>query len=908
MILLKANSELKVIYSKLINTMGRDIKWTEVFVINNNNLILEGKDSVLLFDFGNKMISWNPVELHLKEESIVQITKYELLENVLNMTLYVFGKWKKIKGLTVEKDYSKLNILFGNFLNEINVEPVLAADNLRFFKGGIQITYEDIIQELLDRLKPQDEEESDETKDNESEGNEKGISKYNLGLWHKMVWTSGRYTFEREELSESDKAKSRIGNNFYMVAYKCPDCGEKLYLVIYPMGKELLIETDEKGVYLSRAYTCSTCHCLYTPKPHLLLSEGNVFCIDFEDDIEAYEDYLELIGKQGERTSNCNFNEYEADYNKKNSENELPFDETFRNMNSMSEKEIFVLQDKLESGFYPQKIAEKYYNIVESELKSRKYQVEDMENRSDGLTGKEKKQDAVTAINTAVQQETKGISNQSEIESGIQQESSINPKHGIKPETKSKLEGIISSKYSTRPRNSIDPLQKSKEDGTNVPKNLYADTSAIRSSDMNLHNQLIQGFDDMNINEDIDITVYNDKERELLQQVVTCKQKNYVNIIRVMEEIEKEDCSNSLKESILHSLKELSIKRGKKELDDISSKIPENISKAQYVKFKEAIELYSEIDHSNHRKHLDFKRDEAEKQEIAAYIKRANAKDRNSFLELYNKLKQEDFEKRNLDPFLENIYDKLYAIDEAAIKKICPDPAELVFDDGLEAYKEISSKDLLPELKSNILGMIDKRLTKLKMNECEQLVNKLSKDMSDIIPELSRIHFYDVRKGIRNNSEDEAAKIINKALDTYAAGRGRYEFPIVICDTSLKANGGKGFVLTADHIFYNNFIEADVIDVMKIENIINHKRLFSTGIFAETNNRKIKISNSLQLNKLESFAKVLHGFVSYLKEKPESRDISYLAKEKHSVKCCYRCGYVYKGGNVCPKCYAKFNE
>jgi hypothetical protein len=278
-------------------------------------------------------------------------------------------------------------------------------------------------------------------------------------------------------------------------------------------------------------------------------------------------------------------------------------------------------------------------------------------------------------------------------------------------------------------------------------------------------------------------------------------------------------------------------------------------------------------------------------------------------MKLYHKLKKEDFEERNKTPFLENIYDKIYASDEATIKRICPELADLTFEDGLQAYEEITSKDLLPELKSNILGMIDKRLTKIKMNECEQLVNKLSRDLSEIIPEYSRIHFYDVRKGMRSDSEDEETKIINKALNTYASGRGRYEFPIVICDASIKGNGGKGFVLTVDHIFYNSLVNTDVIDVMKIVNVITRKGLLSTGIYADTKNSgKVKISNSLKLDKLKPFTNVLQDFISYLKEKPESRDVSYMVKEKHDVKCCYRCGYEYKGGNVCPKCYAKFNE
>ncbi|MDF2942592.1 MAG: hypothetical protein K0S01_1450 [Herbinix sp.] len=943
MILLKANSELKVIFIKLINTMGRDFKWKEVFAINNNNLILEGKDSVLFFDFGNKMIGYNPVELHLKEDSIEQITKNEVLENVLNMTLYVFGKWGKIKGLTVEKDYSQLNVLFGNLLKEIDIEPVLTADNLRFFKGGVQITYEDIMQDILNKQKLQNEEENEKPESNKSETNKNEKSKYNLGLWHKMVWTSGYYSFEREELSESDKRKSRIGHNFYMVTSKCPVCREKLFLVIYPEGKELLIETDEKGVYLSRAYTCSKCHCLYTPKPQKLLREGNVFCIDFEDDIEAYEDYLELIGKQGERTSNCNFNEYELDYNKRNSENVAQLADIYSNIASMSEEEIVVLQDKMEAGFYPLKSSEKYYKAIDKELISRKHPPIAIENKSDSFKNKEKLQNATaqnaTAKDTLEQHKSKRNSDKSASEYRIKQdgalslENSINLKNSIKPENSiypgngTKLvkgintENSLNSDYSKRPElrreqaynisseYNLSQQQKNKNNESFVPKDLQTDIPVINTADYKFRNQAEQDFDGNDKNNGIDKAVYNSKEEELLQRVSICKEKNYANIIRVIEEIKKEDCNDSVKESFLHSLAELLEKRGKKELDAIILKVPENVSKTQYKQFKEMIEQYKEIDNSTHKKRLDLIRDEAEKQDIAAYIKRVNPKDRNSIMELYNKLKKEDFEKRNTTSFLENIYDKISAMDEAAIKKICPDPAELTFNDGLQAYEEISSKDILPELKSNILEKIDQRLTKIKMNECEQLVNKLSKDMSEVIPVNSRIHFYDVRKGIRNNSEDDETQIMNKALNTYAAGRGRYEFPIVICDASTKANGGKGFVLTADHIFYNSLVEADVIDVMKIKKIIEDKGLFGAGIYAETSHAgKVKISNSLKLEKLKPFTNVLNDFVSYLKEKPESRDISYMVKEKHNVICCYRCGYVYKGGNVCPKCYAKFNE
>ena len=44
---------------------------------------------------------------------------------------------------------------------------------------------------------------------------------------------------------------------------------------------------------------------------------------------------------------------------------------------------------------------------------------------------------------------------------------------------------------------------------------------------------------------------------------------------------------------------------------------------------------------------------------------------------------------------------------------------------------------------------------------------------------------------------------------------------------------------------------------------------------------------------MEHFLTKLNRFIQYLQEKPESRSVEYLAEEKHPVKCCYRCGYVY---------------
>ena len=83
-------------------------------------------------------------------------------------------------------------------------------------------------------------------------------------------------------------------------------------------------------------------------------------------------------------------------------------------------------------------------------------------------------------------------------------------------------------------------------------------------------------------------------------------------------------------------------------------------------------------------------------------------------------------------------------MDELAIRKICPEPADINYEEGLKAYEEILLGEFLPELKDNMLHSIDARLTKLKADECEQLVNKLAKDMDPYLQNDSRIYLNNI--------------------------------------------------------------------------------------------------------------------------------------------------------------------
>ncbi len=275
---------------------------------------------------------------------------------------------------------------------------------------------------------------------------------------------------------------------------------------------------------------------------------------------------------------------------------------------------------------------------------------------------------------------------------------------------------------------------------------------------------------------------------------------------------------------------------------------------------------------------------------------------------MQNQLK-EGFSEEDAAPMQKEIERRLRELDEAAIDKICPNIMGMTFDEAAEAYEKIEGGAFLPELKTDTLEMIDKRLTKLKMDECALLVEKLKEEMKGRVKNTQRLHYYDVRSVMRGDWEPAEAQLAACALNTYAADRGRYEFPILICDSSGRMTGKEGFLLTPDHIYYNSTFNSEKIPVRAITSIYGNTGILNRGLYLNRGNgAKTKIPGGIPSKELEAFGEVLDHFVSYLQEKPESRSISYLAKAKHDVKCCYRCGFTYQGGNVCPKCGNQANQ
>lgn len=338
MILLRANQELKLTFDKLIQTMKVPVKWSGIFAVIDNYIILQGEVRSLFFHFDSKKVVTNIIDIPVKEENIEEAGSNVYVRNVINMILYVFGKWGTINGLKVEKNYQQLNRLFTEILREIHVEPEYNQEYFRFYKEGIRVTYEDVVQAALEY-------EEEKPKEDEEAG----------GLWHSLVWKRQRTEFTHVDTSLSERLRGRLGSNFYMVGYLCPSCGKKLHMVVYPMGKEFRIETEEGTVLLARAATCDNCNCFYTPRPDRLFSEGDVYTMQFEADRKAYEDYLELMGKRGERVSNNRFNEF-ADGRRRKAEpdrDEEDLEEFCEDLEEHSAAEVQRMRERMEEGFYP---------------------------------------------------------------------------------------------------------------------------------------------------------------------------------------------------------------------------------------------------------------------------------------------------------------------------------------------------------------------------------------------------------------------------------------------------------------------------------------------------------------------------------------------------------------------------
>lgn len=912
MILLRADRQLTDTFEKLIETMKIPVKWNGIFAVLDNYMILQGEVRSLFFHFDTRKVATNIIEIPVEDENVTQIEQNVRLQNAINMILYAFGKWGTIKGLKVDKSYEQLSQLFSGIMKEYSVEPEYTKEHLRFYRGGIRITYEDVIQMALEY-----------SEDTAVESEEKS-----RGLWRKIIWKKQYRDFLHVETTLKERRATRLGRNFYMVGYLCPECGEKLHMVVYPHGKEFRIETEEGGVLLARVTACDSCHIFYTPRPKKLLIEGDIYAMDFGEDKDAYEDYLELLGRDGAKVSNYHCNEY-VDKRKQveDTDQEETLEELCGHLPELSEMELRKIEARIEEGFYPDESAKKYEERIKRQSAQRKQlreqgeEPESKENDVEAGNAAERKSsdynrksrdfaERASGSQPAGREETaKSTVRKPEAgkESEIRQEkndfsaASKDLKHNfIRDEKGAKIivtpqeKEAARSKYEAR----LAVLERYSERQLKELKGQIERERALLPEEKAVYLKRV------------DEKISRERVKNLSEKVAACEGKNYVLLKRIAEEVEHTDIPAEEKQSLLDRLKTWKGEQAEREVRQLMEKMPPVMDRAQYQQFMQRMKDYEEVDLAPYEEILRDRREAAEKQEVANIVRRARKITREDLTDLMGKLKESDFLPELVLPYIEKLEDKVKEMDAAAIELIIPNPMQMTFEEGIQAYEQIESGEFLPELKTDALKMLSKRLAKLKTDECELLVQKLKTEITEAgLAENDRHHFYPARKVLLHQATPEETELIDFAMASYAAGNGLFEYPILVVDATRNGTGKEGIILTPDHLYISTMLSAYGIPIASIAGVSASAGLLNKGLYVhQRNGEKAKIPYAVDGKELPLLAKVLDDFIHYLQEKPDSRNLMYLAKEKHETICCFRCGYTYKGDGVCPKCGYQNND
>jgi len=890
MIILKTNRELGMTFDRLLKTMGVPVEWTKYFVVIGDYLIIQGRVRSLFFNFESKKVITNVVDIPMDGQDIIEIEDDSKVCNVLNLVLYAFGKWGAIKGIKVDKNYAQVNSLFESVLHEFHVEPNYSQDNFRFFRDGVRINYEDVVAYALESTEEKIEEEQEEEE--------------SQGLWYNLVWKKKMASFIKTETTFEQRQANRLGNNFYMVGYQCPKCKENLHMVVFPEGGEFRIETEEGRVLLARAYTCENCHCFYTPRPRKLIIEGDAYLMDFLNDTRAYWDYVELLGDKGDRVSNYNFNEFEDGEGRSLSgSGKTAIQELCDNIEDLSREELFRLENMIEEGFYPQESVKALEDKVFWESGKRKGNP--LPEKKAPVHGEEEKKGYLTEDGDRARREEEGsITGEEEDNSVRGSQAAGEASQMLKMEEQAKAEPEI--KASPAELAAVKRRYEAKFgvlDRLSIPQ--MRELRSQLESEKKLSPQDKKEFLDK----------LDAKEKE--KRVAYIRQKaqegsnsiNYGQIKKIIKELEEENLPADLKEELLTPLYAKRQAQAEAEVSKIMSSMPKTLDRSGYENFKKKLALYPEVDLSKYEEKLEQAKEQAESHEIASMVKRARTGSRQDLSDLAERLNNHGFSQELLMPYLEKINKRIRSMDEEAIDEICKNPMQMSEEEAIEAYRKIQEGVFLPELKTHALEMLKKRLVKIKTDECELLVRKLESAMTESMKNNPRHHFYPARKVMMEEAAPQEMEEIQYALDTYGTNRGMFEYPILVVDTSRNASGKEGMILTPEHLFYHTMMNAYDIPIGDIRGIKTSTGLLNSGITIELkNNTKAKIPYAVNKQELKAWGIILRDFIKYLQERPDSRKVTYLAKDKHETICCFRCGYTYKGGNICPKCGYKMNQ
>ena len=880
MIVLKSTAQLRLVFNKLIKTLSVPIDWNGNFIVSGNFLILPGKERSVIFNYDTRRVTTNLSDDKLGRKSAETIENDSQLVNIFNLVLYAFGKWGALKGITVEKDYKKINSLFAAVFGEFGVAADYTAQHCFWYKDGTRITYEDAIQLAID---------SEQQKVIDEE-----LAQEETGLWHSTVWKVEEEQFKFEKLPMSQRRKGRIGHNFYKVGYDCPHCNGKLYMASFSKKEKPVIDTVEGRVQLARAFFCPECVIFYTPLPDAGLEDEEVYCLDFDGDTTAGNDYMEMLGRLGTKEPNSEFNRYvdrvkdDADSKKRENLNDIDkgISDDRRSLNGI-DKGIYDDDRDLNGIDKGIRDDRRSLNGIDKGIRDDRRSL----NGIDKGIGDDRR--SLNGIDKGIRDDRRSLNG---IDKGIRDdERDLNGiDKGIGDERRS-LNGIDKGIYDDEPK-SLNSTEKSDDEEYALDssydeagaspkrweKEINAGSSEVSRSEMN--DESDRRFGGHNTEKD--------------------KKNSGIRLLRNMQNLFKK----------IFAVTKIFANRKSDKNDNPEEKsfgaYSDDRWQSEEIGDNSPMYAVAHEPDENSEYNDDTEQTGAERQKAQELVEQSEKNTRSDLLSLIARIKDRHFKPKVEKEYVDKIQDEIAGLDKRRIDEACEGYLDYNGDELKELYDRIDNEDFLPEIKKNALYNISKRLWKIRNEEAELLVKRLKKALEENgVSDDKRLYFYPAREVLENREDTLLMNHFECAKTSYAPDIEQFEYPIMMVDVTGKQNGRRGMLLTPDAIYYGNLYTYGRLSVEDIEKIQVNTGFMGRHVAAYlAGGSRRRLADIADSKELEAYAKTLDDFAAYLKEKPFSRKEKYLVKQKHDVICCFRCGYVYKNMRECPKCGYKFNS
>ena len=901
MIVLKSTAELHLVFNKLIKTLSVPVEWNGNFVISGNFLILPGKERSVIFNYDTRRVTTNLSDDKLSRKVPEPIKEGSGLINIFNLVLYAFGKWGALKGITVEKDYKKINTLVGAVFGAYGVSADYTEQHCFWYKDGTRITYEDVIQLAIESEHRQPESEEDIEEE--------------TGLWHSTTWKLDNQSFIFEKLPMAQRRKGRIGHNFYKVGYACPHCGEKLYMASFSGREKPVIDTVEGRVQLARAFFCPSCVIFYTPLPEAGLEDEEVYYLDFDGDKTAGNDYMEMLGRLGTREVNGDFNKY---VDRVNDEGRTTTRQSLNGIDKGISDERRSLNG-IDKGI---KDDRRSLNGIDKGISDDRRSLNGIDK---GISDDRR---SLNGIDKGISDDRRSLNG---IDKGIKDDRrSLNGvDKGIKDDRRS-LNGIDKGiKDDRRSLNGIDKGIKDDRRSLNgIDKGIKDDRSDLNGIDKGISDDRrslngVRKFDDEN--EQISDKVSGNPDKEDVFDIVHEKTAVMADIDGTGElhTYRKAASHVRYKDAVKSSRRKLRIRRLAVLFKSFSivkwfrrkgyGKASEENSDKEPYRNAERISAPGAVTASDGKSGYNM-REEAEsapaqRRKLDELLEKTGNVTRKDIVDLLDKVKAGHFDKTVQMEYAGKLQENIAALDRRRIDEACKGYLDYNGEELEKLYSMIEEEEFLPEIKAAALDSVSGRLWKIRNEEAELLVKRIKKSLCENgVSENHALYFYPAMEILEGRADTHVKDHLECAVDSYAPGLGKYEYPVIMEDTTGKQNGKRGMFITPDAIYYGNFYTYGHIMAENIERIGSYTGFMGRYVIVYLDDgSKIRLSSVIAKDELEAYAMTLNDFVMYLKQKPFSRKEKYLAKESHDVICCFRCGYVYKNMKECPKCGYKFN-